>query len=247
MIDLASTLDNMPARRGDPPWSGYEYVKGWGVMGLPFDSGHVLALRIFPENDFAAFRSIWHRDPAGDWAIYVDGPRLDAACPRYFGPACTAVAHARIHVEWVSSASVRVAMEEPNLDWTLTVKDSWTLRVLNATSSRLPLWTWRSSRSVKVRELVARRVLGMGSIRLSGTTPSGHHVLQMPECMYFVDSSTAFFEGRSLGYAARVSVNPQIGQILLPTRGVLATGRAAWLTLDPMEYARTRAETQAAL
>ncbi len=49
--------------------------------------GHVLALRVFPENDFAPYRSIWHRTPDGTWSIYVDGPRVDTACPRYFGAA----------------------------------------------------------------------------------------------------------------------------------------------------------------
>jgi len=45
----------MPARRGEPPWLGYEYVRGWGVFALPFNSGHVLALRVFPENDFSPY------------------------------------------------------------------------------------------------------------------------------------------------------------------------------------------------
>ncbi len=79
MIDLAAMLRDLPAVRGRAPWPGHEYVKGWGVFGLPFDSGHVLALRVFPENDFAPYTTIWHRDPAGRWAIYVDGPRLDTA------------------------------------------------------------------------------------------------------------------------------------------------------------------------
>jgi hypothetical protein len=32
----------------------------------------VLALRVFPDNDFAPYRTIWHRDPGGRWAIYAD-------------------------------------------------------------------------------------------------------------------------------------------------------------------------------
>ena len=60
-------------------------------MGLPFDSGHYLALRVFPENDFSPYKTVWHRDPEGQWSIFVDGPRFDTACPRYYGPACTRV------------------------------------------------------------------------------------------------------------------------------------------------------------
>lgn len=55
-LDLATELANLPARRGQFPWPDHEYVRGWGVFGLPFDSGHYLALRVFPENDFAPQR-----------------------------------------------------------------------------------------------------------------------------------------------------------------------------------------------
>lgn len=58
MLDLATHLRDLPERQGDPPWPGYEYVKGWSVSGLPFDSGHVLALRVFPENDFSPYRTV---------------------------------------------------------------------------------------------------------------------------------------------------------------------------------------------
>src|SRR5229473_8386550 len=98
--DLGSRLRDLPSRRGDPPWPGHEYVKGWGVFGLPFESGHVLALRVFPENDFSPYRTIWHRDPGGRWSIYVGGQRLDTACPRYYGPARSHIGLAQIDLEW---------------------------------------------------------------------------------------------------------------------------------------------------
>jgi len=43
VLDLSSRVRDLPGQRGDPRWPDHEYVKGWGVMGLPFDSGHVLA------------------------------------------------------------------------------------------------------------------------------------------------------------------------------------------------------------
>lgn len=211
-------------------------------MGLPFDSGHVLALRVFPENDFSPYRTVWHRDPEGRWSIYVDGPRLDTACPRYYGSACAHVGHARIDVDWFGPASLRVTMDEPRLEWTVSATETPMLRALNAMSRRLPMWTWRSSRMVRARELLARGVLGMGDIRMSGTMPSGHVGILMPERMYFIDDTTAVLNSEDLGQAARVSPNPQIGEVPLPARGVLAVGQAAWPILDHAEYARTRAE-----
>jgi hypothetical protein len=153
LADLASQLRDLPARRGEPPWPDHEYVKGWGVFGLPFDSGHVLALRVFPDNDFSPYRTLWHRDPDGHWSIYVDGPRLDTACPRYYGPACTHTGHARINIDWTGPTSLQVTMDTPRLDWTLRASQTPTLRVLNAISPRLPIWTWRSPLLVRAREL----------------------------------------------------------------------------------------------
>ena len=244
MVDLASRLDSLPERRGRAPWRDHEYVRGWGVFGLPFDSGHVLALRVFPESDFSPYRTVWHRNPDGEWSIYVDGPRLETACPRYYGPACTHTALARISLEWPGPASLRVTMQEPSLEWTLVAAETPILRVLNAISPRMPLWTWRSGVLVRARELLARRLLDMGDIRMSGTMPSGHSGILMPERMYLVDDATAVLGGQDLGRPTVVKSNPRIGEVALPARGVLAIGQAAWEILDPGEYERMRAETQ---
>ena len=233
----------MPARRGEPPWPDHEYVKGWGVFGLPFDSGHVLALRVFPENDFSPYRTVWHRDPQGRWSIYVDGPRLDTACPRYYGPACTHIGHSRIGIAWTGPSSLLVSMDRPRLEWTIKATETPTLRVMNAASVPMPNWTWRSRPLVRTREVLARRVLHMGDIRLSATMPSGHIGILMPERMYFINDTTAVLNGEDLGRVARVNPNPQIGQVPLPARGVLAIGRGAWAILDEDEYTKARAET----
>jgi hypothetical protein len=65
----------MPAGVVPSPWNGLEHVRGWGVFGAPFSSGHVLALRVFPQNDFAPYRTLWHRTPEGD--DYVAMVRAD--------------------------------------------------------------------------------------------------------------------------------------------------------------------------
>ena len=243
MIDLAAMLRDLPAMRGRPPWPGHEHVKGWGVFGLPFDSGHVLALRVFPDNSFAPYTTVWHRDPDGRWAIYADAPRLDIACPRYYGAACDRTAHARIRIEWTGPASLRVTMDAPPLQWTLTATDTPLLRALNAVSARMPLWTWRPAPLLRARELLASRALGMGDLQLSGTMPSGHVGTLMPQRMYLVEESRAVLAGADLGRPTHAAQNPRIGNVALPARGVLAVGQAAWVIRDQEEYERTRAET----
>jgi hypothetical protein len=243
VTDLSATLDHLPERRGTAPWPDHEYVKGWGVMGLPLDSGHYLALRVFPENDFAPYKTLWHRDPDGRWSIHVDGPRLDTACPRYYGAACAHVGHAGIDLTWTAPMTLRVAVDEIRLDWTLTATDTPLLRALNAMSARLPTWTWRPRSLLRAREVLARRVLGMGDIQLRGQMPSGHVGTLMPHRMYLIEAGIATLDGVDIGRPAHVSPTPGIGGFPMPARGVLAIGQAAWPILDTDEYLRTRAET----
>ncbi|MFE1177169.1 hypothetical protein [Streptomyces sp. NPDC058773] len=242
MLDLSSALSDIPPLRGQAPWPRHEYVKGWGVFGLPFDSGHVLALRVFPENSFGPYRTLWHRTPNGSWSIHVDGPHLHTACPRYYGPACDHTGYARIGLTWTGPATLRVTMDSPALDWTLTASTTRLLTFLNAISGALPLATWRPRPLVRARERLAR-ALGMGDLQLSGTMPSGHTGTLMPQRMYFVDDAHALLDDTDLGRPVQLTENPRIGDVSLPSRGVLAIGQATWEILDPAEYERTRLET----
>lgn len=224
---LSARLSDLPAVRGHAPWPRHEYVKGWGVFGLPFDSGHVLALRVFPENTFGPYQTVWHRDPGGRWSMCVDGARLDTACPRYFAAACQFTGYARIGLTWAGPATLRVSMDSPALEWTLTATSTRLLDLLNTMSAAMPLATWRMRSLVRARELLAS-TLGMGQLRLSGTMPSGHRGTLMPKQMYFTDDSQATLDGVDLGRPVHLRASPTIGEIPLPARGVLAVGQAAF-------------------
>jgi hypothetical protein len=74
-------------RHARPPAGAGERFTGYGVMGLPFASGHVLAMRRFPASSIGpAYTSVWHRDPAGRWDFWQNQPG-DQACSRYLGSA----------------------------------------------------------------------------------------------------------------------------------------------------------------
>jgi hypothetical protein len=244
-LDLAAELSNRPARQGRFPWPDHEYVRGWGVFGLPFDSGHYLALRVFPENDFAPYVTVWHRAPTGSWSIFADAPRLDLACPRYYGPACDLTAHAKIDVEWTGPDQLQIKVDSPDLTWTVTASETPLLRLMNRLSPHLPLWTWKTRPLLSARELLARRLLHVGPIRMGGTMPSGHIGTLMPERMYFIDASTAVLDGEDLGRPNRLEEPVDIGGVLVPSRGILAVGQAAWGILDPAEYERARMDARA--
>ena len=72
-------------RDAELPRGSEERFFGYGVMGLPFRSGHVLGLWRFPASSIGpGYGSVWHRDPAGRWTFYQDQP-AELACTRYFG------------------------------------------------------------------------------------------------------------------------------------------------------------------
>ena len=227
---------------GEAPWPGHEYVRGWGVFGLPFDSGHILALRVFPQSSFGPYRTLWHRTPSGRWSIYADAQHIEHTCPRYYGPACEYVAAARIGLEWAGPRSLHVTMDQPALNWTVTALRSPLMGLLNPLSAAMPLSTWRACALVRGRERLAR-ALGMGRLQMSGVMPSGHHGLLMPERMYLVNHSSAVFDGAPMGSPTRLRESPTIGGVPLPARGVLAIGQAMWRIRDPEEFdsARRRA------
>src|SRR5206468_2595408 len=79
MLDLASSLRQFAETRREGPWAGYEYVKGWAVCALAFDSGHVLAMRVFTEGNFVSYHAADDRYRPGRG---MTGPisRLDYRC-----------------------------------------------------------------------------------------------------------------------------------------------------------------------
>jgi hypothetical protein len=221
------------------PLSGFEYVHGYGVFGAPFESGHVLALRVFPENDFAPYKTIWHRTPDGAWSIFVDAPRHDIACPRYFGAAASLVQSASIGITWTGPAELRVEMDTPMFTWNLSMTSSPILGLMNTVNPRFPEGIRRARGMLRAMESMADRVLGLGRVTLAGITPNGHRTMLLPERMFFLASSQAEFDGVDLGRPARGGACPTIGAMKLPSRPVFAIGRAYFELRDPIEYERT--------
>src|SRR6266581_3727222 len=77
-----------------------EWAAGYGVLGVEFESGDVLALRHFPFGTIGAYSTVWHRSAEGVWRMYFDAPRADLACPRYFSEALFDTERASIALDW---------------------------------------------------------------------------------------------------------------------------------------------------
>src|ERR671916_520253 len=101
-----------------------ERFVGYAVLGVPFTSGHLLAMRRFPATSLGeGYTAVWHRNPQGKWTIYTDVPP-QLACPRYFGSALTEAVVRDIEVAWRGPRDFTVSIEEDlGLIWRITLRE----------------------------------------------------------------------------------------------------------------------------
>ncbi len=222
-MDIATLAQSLPASRTDSPLSGAEHVRGFGIPALPFASGHVLGLRVFAQTDFGPYRSLWHRDPAGSWTIYVDGVAVGEACPRYFGAALRSARAARLSLDWRGPAELFVAMDDPPLEWNVKMGGSPMMAAINVVLPHITDKVWRRPLVPRMFERLAKHFLGDAD--MLAMTPNGHRHLLAPQRMFLIVDSRAVLAGADLGKPIRARENPRIGPWRLPARPVLAMGR----------------------
>jgi hypothetical protein len=180
-----------------------ETVTGFGVMGLPFASGHYLALRDFPAASFLpeavpGYRSVWHRDPAGAWTFYATTP-AEHSCARYFSTATThAAVQCPVDVTWTGDFTLNVDIPDV-LRWTVELRHTPATRLNTLIGCRLPDGLWTNSGALAGIGRFAGAALGAGQVRLAGTTPNGQHFRIAPKQIWAVRASRAGLHGRDLG------------------------------------------------
>jgi hypothetical protein len=211
-------------------------------MDFPFDSGHVLALRVSPQNDFAPFTSVWHRSPDGAWSIYVDGPRLDTACPRYWGAATEHVELTEISVEWTGPMDLVVEMADPQLRWIVSMNAGLVVRAANAMSRSLPEPVLRSRPAIRFVEWMSDFLFDLGDITLATPVPNGQDAVVLTRRLFPIVDGSARLDGDDLGKPATESVNPTFGEVCLPARPIFTIGRAYLTIVDDDEYEKSVAE-----
>lgn len=57
-MDLANKANAIEPRTGTSPWPDHEHVRGYAVLMLPFSSGDLLGLRVWPRSDFVPYASV---------------------------------------------------------------------------------------------------------------------------------------------------------------------------------------------
>lgn len=203
-----------------------ERFAGYGIMGLPFASGHVLAMRRFAASSVGpAYTSVWHRDPAGRWAFWQDQPP-EQACPRYFSAAIAEARHVDIELEWTGATTLRLAVPTVGLEWSTTMRSTPVTTVLNAVGAILPDRLWRTSPVLSAMGFVAGHALRAGHVQLSGFAPNGQHFIANPMRIWVVADATAALGDVAFGSIGKLDKQATLGDFAIPQRGVFAIGRA---------------------
>ncbi|HUR67820.1 MAG TPA: hypothetical protein VM370_01125 [Candidatus Thermoplasmatota archaeon] len=231
--ELASRAEREPQV---PPGNNERYA-GYGIFGVAFESGHILAMRRFTASSLGAgYTSLWHRDPGGSWTITTDGdPTL--ACPRYFGAELDAAPRALIAITWTGPRAFRVEIRD-TLRWDLELRPTLATRMLNGMGRLMPDALWRSPAVLGMMARMAGPMLGAGKLTLVGKTSNGQGFLANPLLTWRVAKSQATWKGRDLGRVVPLDEQPSLGQFKIPRAPLFAAGRTYFDAYDPTLHTR---------
>ena len=224
------------------PSGNEERFAGYGVMGVPFTSGDLLAMRRFPASSLGqGYTSVWHRDPQGRWVFYSDVPP-QLACPRYFGSAVDEAVVREIEITWSSLRDFTISIEKDSgLDWHLSLAETPATRLINAVGGVLPDALWRKEAVLKPMGKAASLMLRAGRLGLTGQVPNHQRFIANPMLIWAIQSSTARMGNQDLGSVGTLPVQARLGDFWIPQRGIFAIGRAFFEPLDPTRHALTTA------
>ena len=230
---LVESVEKNPALPPGPE----ERFAGYGVMGVPFSSGYVLALRHFAASSVGpGYSSVWIRDPAGAWTMH-SSTAPGASCPRYFGSALGAASTGGISIRWRDGYSFSVDVRDGvDLSWDLTLAATPVTRLMSAVSRAVPERLWRSGVFLRAMGAVAGPMLGAGRIGLTGRVPNGQRFAARPRHMWFVRESTAHLQGRSVGRMRALPVQDRLADFWIPQRGIFMVGSSVFEPFDPATH-----------
>jgi len=223
-MEPRETIRNIEETASLPLGKGDRFA-GYAVIGLPFRSGHVLALRRFPASSVGlGYTSVWHRTPAGNWTFYSTVPP-EQGCARYFGSKIQRNIVEPINIAWTGPAQFRVLIGDA-LQWEVMLSESPLSRLMNAVAGLVPEPWWQTRMMLNMMGHAARIALGTGKMNLAGRTPNGHEFIANPQRIWLIDSSRAVVNGTDAGPVGALSRQASLNEFLIPQRGVFAVARA---------------------
>jgi len=236
--DLATRIERWPTL----PDGDEERFAGYGVIGLPFSSGHYLALRRFPATSLGpAYSSVWWRDPAEHWSMFIDVPPTQG-CPRYFGRALQRAETRAIRLTWTGPRTLHVSMP-PLLKWDVELGSTPATTVTNLMAAALPRWAWRNPVVLRAMARLAGPLLADGQMRLVGSVPNGQSFRANPRRTWVITASRALIDGHDIGAPGPLRRQTRLGDLWLPQQGIFFIGESY---IEVFDAARHSSETAAA-
>lgn len=220
-----------------------ERFTGYGVMGVPYASGHYLVLRdLLASSLGTAYRAIWHRDPRGRWTIFTTADPA-VSCPRYFGAVTDVEQVPAIEVSWRNDWSLHVTMGN-RLSWLLRLEATSATRVMTSMGGAMPPWAWNNDAVLGSMGPMAGGILRSGRVKLHGRTPNGQGFKAAPLQVWRVSDGDAVLDGINLGALGPLEEQARLGDFWLPQRGLFFIGQARF-TASALANGTSREEVEA--
>jgi hypothetical protein len=234
--EVAGALEDTPGHLD----AQRERFRGYGVMGLPFESGHVLGLRRFPMSSIGpGYTSIWHRSPDGRWSFWST-IEPEVSCARYTGEMSDDTRQTAIRLAWPEPYRLTIAADDPGLSWEVTFAATPASRILSALAQQLPGELLANERVLRALGPVAGTMLGAGRLALTGRMPNRQTYHLVPSQVWMVTASRAQLGATDFGRPAPLPQQATIGDFRIPQKGLLAVGA---LDIDPLRPARHSTRT----
>lgn len=234
-----STIDRLRVDARDAyPEDGFECFHGYGVMGLTFSNGNVLALRRWEESSIGpAYTSVWHRDPSGAWEFWsTEAP--ESSCDRYAGEALNKTRRTAIETTWATEERLQVTAPELDFEWSITLASTAMTRMMSFVSRILPLRVRTHQSFLRVMGPLGGRLLGAGRFNMTGRMPNRQVFVAAPKAMWIVKESSARIGDLELGAPGPLPRQVGLGDFLIPQRGMFAVGSAYFEAFDPALHSR---------
>lgn len=225
------------------PPGNEERFNGFGIMGLPFSSGHILALRRFVASSVGnGYTSVWHRNPDSEWTFYANEVPWHS-CTRYFGKQATQAIVTPISINWLDDFSFEVSIESAELYWTVTVMATPATTAMNMIGNVLPDSAWKNETILNMMSKVAGAALGVQKVGLSGIVPNGQHFIANPKTIWAVKESSASIAGVDFGEPAPLKEQANLADFWIPQKGILAFGQAYFDLFDSSKHSANTTRT----
>jgi hypothetical protein len=199
-----------------------ERLQGLAVLGVTFESGHVLALRHFEQtNAGPGFTALWMREPNGDWHFFSTNPP-ERSCAKYVLPELADQTH--VHTNWTDDRTLRVDVPAISLRWYIEFAESRRTRFVSAVMRRVPASVLGTRGGSTVAGLGARMGLGADGLRFAGDVATGQIFHGIPRQVWQVSRSNAAANTFDFGPMVQRNQQEKFGDFYIPAAPLALAG-----------------------